>query len=201
MNGDNPEEVAAQAALATAENEQREETGEVVLSNGVKLRLQTIPPLLLEHVRSQVPVPKVPIFRNPDKGRDEENPNDPDYLIAMEGYHSTLGMAVVNLLLLMGVKVDKTPRGFPKPDSDGWVEDLKLIGVKVPDSENGRKLMWLRGVALVSSADVSLLIPKLLRLHGMAEEDVALAAESFPSDVEGRSNTNGAAPQSGEDGD
>ncbi len=200
MTGDNPEDVAAKVAVATAETEQQEETGEIVLSNKIKLRVGAVPPLLLNQVRTQIPPPKVPTFFNADKQRDEENPNDPGYEATLQEYYATIGMAVVDLLLLKGVEILRVPKGIPKWDSSDWHEDLAFVGLKVPESENGRRLVWLRSIALATQADVSLLMSKLFRMHGISEEDVAVAAESFRGQAEGGPDRNGTAPQPGKDG-
>lgn len=201
MTGDSPEDVAAQAAVATAETEQQEETGEIVLSNKIKLSVGAVPPLLLNQVRTQILPPKVPVFFNEDKQRDEENPNDPGYEGALQEYYATIGMAVVDLLLLKGVEILRVPRGIPKWDSSEWHEDLSFVGITVPESENGRRLVWLRSIALATQEDVSLLMSKLFRMHGISEEDVAIAAESFRGQTAGGVDRNGTTPQSGKDRD
>jgi hypothetical protein len=201
MTGDNPEDVAAKAAVATAETEQQEETGEITLSNKIKLRVGAVPPLLLNQVRTQISPPKIPTFFNEDKQRDEENPNDPGYEGALQEYYSTIGMAVVDLLLLKGVEILRVPRGIPKWDSSEWHEDLSFVGIKVPSSDNGKRLVWLRSIALATGADVSLLMSKLFRMHGISEEDVAVAAESFRGQAKGRADRNGTASQPSKDGD
>jgi len=175
-------EVAVEAAARAIESTKEDELNEITLSNGIKLSSKPIPPLLLTRAGAEVPRPQVPTAYLEDKGREEPNPDDPDYIQALQKYQMDLGEAATNVSLVVGTKIEHVPEELSHPDDEDWVQDLEAAGLQLKiDTEPARKLAWLRYYALSTVRDYNKTLNFIGRRAGLKEEDVAKAAESFPS--------------------
>lgn len=92
----------------------------VTLSTGVRVKLHVVTGSTMQSVLDRLEPPKVPVFHNKDLGRDDENPNDPDYKIALENYMDERNRAVVDALLIWGVELVD-----PVPTDGFWMKGLK----------------------------------------------------------------------------
>ena len=184
-NGPEPAVGVAQAAFDAAVRASDPPTltnNRVTLSNGVVLGVRPVPPLAIRQAVLNVPKPPVPVTFLEDKGREEENPNDPEYLEALAAYRDATGQAALNVLLLMGTKLESLPEGLCGPDGDEWLGDLEFLGLTI-DKENprARYLAWLQFYAIPSNADITRALEGPAKAAGVAEGDVAAAIESFRS--------------------
>src|SRR5688572_31752980 len=75
---------------------------EFELSNGIVLELRPIPPHLLSAVNGSFQLPDAPKIWIEEKGREEENPNDPNYLKEVSRIADEQENAVNNLVLGVG---------------------------------------------------------------------------------------------------
>lgn len=157
---------------------------EVITSRGIKLILHPVPPMLIQEVNQQFPQPKIPTWFNEEKGREEENINDPLYMELVNKVNFDRGMVMVDVLL-SGVTIDKVPDGMEKVEDDGWEYYLELVGRKASQSKIPRTIQWLKYYAL-DNTDLTNVRDKVLRISGgTLEVDVEQATDTFPSD-EGR---------------
>ncbi len=67
----------------------------LTLSNGVVLRLKSVPAFLAAQFTRKIQRPKPPRQFIERLGREEENPDHPDYLEALEKYATDLRMAYI----------------------------------------------------------------------------------------------------------
>lgn len=144
--------------------------GVVTLSTGIRARLIPVAASLIDEVRARVPVPKVPVWHNPDSDRDEENPNDPAYVRAVDEYTRALGTAAIDAMLMFGVElVDGLP------DDGKWLKKLKRLGIEV-DAADPDELEF------AYKKYVALALPDMAQLgeqSGIARAAVDRAARSF----------------------
>lgn len=153
---------------------------EVVLTSGVKVRLVSVPSMLLLQLTRQLQEPEVPMWHNPDKDRDEPNPMDPAYIKAVENYKADMGQLTTRAYLANGVKVlEPLPEDkYPEQD-DSWIEGLEYIGIDVPKNGLGRYVAWLQ-YHILGDADLTDILTGIAVAGGVVtEEQVQQAAESF----------------------
>jgi len=155
------------AVLTVARQQQTDDI--IVLSTGYRARIVPVAPTLLQQVSAQFKEPPVPTWHNPDKGRDEPNPNDPDYLRTVQEVNEQRGLAVMDALILFGVElVDPIPE-------DGWENKLRYLGIEVDTNDPlARELAFKKYVA-VGNADLM----EITRRAGITEEAVQEAAQMF----------------------
>lgn len=175
---DNP----SPAVTAKKERAARHETV-VTFSTGVRARLIPVAASLITDVTGRVEDPPVPIWHNPEKDRDEENPNDPAYTRALERADMRRGLAAVDAMVLFGVELID---GLPEDDT--WLTNLKhmqrlghldLSGYDLEDPVD-REFLYKRYIA-VSSPDLQ----RVMAMSGLRQEDIARAERSFRGNGEG----------------
>lgn len=156
---------------------------ELTTSVGVVLEVYNPPAMALRDKQRQLEKakPKVPVVYLESKGREEENPNDPDYIQAMNDFNEQLGLELYNAAVLLCVKVKMVPAGVTECDDDSWVEDFEVIGMPIPNGR-ARYLAWIKYIAAPAASDMAAIENAITRAAGVAEEDVAEAAASFPSE-------------------
>ena len=108
-----------QNAAVLVAKEKREYLSDEFVVQGVNVRLVSVPLGLIQDAQSHLREPKVPIWHNETKNRDEENPNDPDYLDAVEKYKTDLNTAAIDTFVMFGIEIDKLP------DDDAWLKKLQ----------------------------------------------------------------------------
>lgn len=204
MNEFSPETV--RAAAAVPEVSESKEPRLLTLSNGIQLKMRSIPPLLYNTAANSIKAPEVPKVYIKDDERFEDNPNDPDYLQAVTAYTLAQRLVMLNLMFLRGTEIVSIPDGLPRPEDDEWIENLeadaKIIGfaLEIPRANSReRYLSWMRLFALANAEDLAKAEVAVMRAS-LTEEEVAEAAETFRS-VQERPADNGTAdPDNGENG-
>lgn len=152
----------------------------LLLSNGIRVRLQPVPPYLLGHVAEQVPMPSVPTFFNEDKGTEEENPSDPDYQNRVNEALQERVVLMLDALYMRGIEVVSVPQHIPAIEDDAWIEDAEELGIKgIPREGRKRRLAWFKMVALTTSYDINHVTNIIMRLIGLSEEDVLKQLDLF----------------------
>lgn len=96
--------------------------GIITLAQGVRVRLLPVSGALTDDVRARIKYPRVPTVHNESKGRDEENPLDPDYLDAMRETNARRGTAYWDALVTFGIELVD---GLPADDT--WLRKLQLM--------------------------------------------------------------------------
>jgi hypothetical protein len=177
----NIDQEALESAVEIAEvAEEPLQLDRITLSNGIVLKLKSVPPFLARQAVISLQRPKPPRVFLEDKGREEENPNDPVYLDELRLYEARSIEVGVNVMLLTGTEVQEIPNGCYGPEDDGWLENLEALDVVVErEKPRARYLAWLRYYALQSTLDITRVTAALGRRVGLSEEEVAASADSF----------------------
>jgi hypothetical protein len=166
----------------------------------VVLRFKPVPSLAIREAAMRIEAPAVPTVHIEDKGRDEENPNDPAYKWAVAEFEAARAMVANDVILLLGNEIESVPEDVAAIQDQSWIEDLQAVGIEF-DAENraARKLAWLKFYVLRTDADSLKALMGPMRSAGVGEVDVAKAMDSF-RDREERSADNGAGLPDGGDG-
>lgn len=153
----------------------------ITLGNGVILELKPVPPIAIREAAMQSSPPVVPRVFIEDKGREEENPNDPGYLRALQRYAFEQLYRATDVIMLMGTGLKYCPPTVFNIDSDEWVEQLQALSIEIPPFTNkyARYLAWLRLYAITSELEVGFILGKVTALSGVTELEVQRAAASF----------------------
>lgn len=157
-------------AVQVAEQRARSATADpVILSTGVRARIRAVSSSLIAEVAMRVPDPDIPRWLNPDKGREEENPNDPEYLRALTQANILRNQAAADAAIMFGVELVE-----PLPE-DGWDFKLRLIGIEVPEDPIGREFAYKKYVAVgvLDMLDIQ-------RAAGVSQMEAASALQAFP---------------------
>ncbi len=141
-----------------------------VLSTGVRCRILPVSGSLIDEVTTRLKDPTIPIWHNPDKDTDEENPSDPSYLAALAKVQHDRTMAAIDAMILFGVElVDGLP------EDKLWLKKLKFLGIQVDEADPfSVKFAYLKYVA-VGASD----LPAILSRTGIAPQDVEAAVSTF----------------------
>lgn len=163
---------------------------EVTLSSGAVVRAKRVPDNLLLAWQRQHQTPKPPIVTIEQEGRRprrEENPNDPDYLQAVETYQIEVAAAMTDFIHLTGMEIVSLPEGMkPFEEDDEWEEELEAVGLTVPAGKASRRLLWIRYKVAPSSDDLSLISSVYSQaVQDVDEEEVAIKEEQFPGEAGG----------------
>lgn len=192
------EELEAISAVSRAVNKvtRNGRFAELELSNGIILALKPVPPLLLQAINNEFVQPPPPKIYMEEKGREEENPNDPEYLKLLEKLAAEQELAVNDMVLGVGTSVKSIPEGMYPPESDDWIPQVKFAAklankeLEMDISDPVRRyLYWLRFYAMETSADVIFARTLPLQLTGIREGEVEEVMESFRGLPERGSNT------------
>lgn len=165
--------------VASGQGEQEE----VTLSTGVRVRLHPVSSSLVEEMKAAIPMPPVPVVYIEAKDREEENPNDPRYIDAVEEVNRKRGDAILDALLIFGVELLD---GLP--EDKVWLKQLRLL--------ERRGTLNLSGFDLEDDFDLEFLYKKYVAvagtdlriisgLHGFAPMEVARARATFLGDEAG----------------
>jgi len=162
--------------VETAKEEKRKGTI-TELSTGIRAILKPVPASLMQSVASKIKDPKVPIKYNEEKGREEPDEFDTDYLEALNEANMRRAEASLDTMAMFGIElVDGLPEG------DRWIKELRLmeklgnIDLSNFDLEDeiDREFVYKRYIALGSDDLV-----KIGRLTGISQEDIESADKSF----------------------
>lgn len=166
---------AKEAVLEVAKRLDESESIEVTLTTGARVTLHPVSPSLIQDVQAAIENPPVPTFWNENKERDEENPNSPAYLAALEHVQAQRIRAILDAEVMFGVELEE---GFEVPDK--WVSRLKLLADRhgMPFDENDpADVEFSYKKAGMSDTHFAL----LSRLSGISEEDLDQFRDLFRS--------------------
>lgn len=150
---------------------------------GALLRLKKVNKLIVAEASKKIRMPKVPIWMNPDKGREEENPNDPDYLESVQNAKIEQGMLIYSIYLAYGTEVISLPASIDPLDSTDWSDELSMIaGIDIPNVGRSRYVAWMK-YKVIDDEEMNILITRIMRVSGaIKEEDVQKVMDSFRGD-------------------
>lgn len=150
------------------------------LSTGVIVKLGNVSPATLTDAQSRIEYPPIPIWFNPDKDREEENPQHPDYIAACNHIDQLRAVALMDTLALLGIELVE---GLPEDDK--WLRQLKqldrfghidLSGFDLEDDLD-QEFLYKKHIAL-GQTDWQL----MFQLAGVDEAAVAAAEATFQGD-------------------
>lgn len=162
-----------------AEKKARGEDNIITLPTGERAKLMPVSATLISEVTSHIKEPEVPTWFDENKQREVPNPNDPDYLKAVEAADRARGLASLDALIMFGVTLLD---GMPEDDS--WLNKLKFM--------ERRGQLDLSSFDLKDPLDKEFLYKRFIavpvyiatrvgQLSGVSDEEVLKAEESFPS--------------------
>lgn len=169
------ENVSENPAVQVAK-QQKTGAGIHVTRTGIRVKIRAFPEMLARRAVLAIKDPPVPVYFNEDKGREEPNPHDPDYLAAKEEAEQRRGDAGIDAALLFGVELLD-----PLPDNDLWLKKLAYLNIEIdPTDALSVELAYLKYVAFSSSDDLSVLTGQV----SVTEAGVAEELATFPGDTE-----------------
>jgi len=175
-------------AIELAKQERNEDKNILTLSSGVKVRIKPVSGWLIDDVVNRVKNPRIPTWYNPDREREEDNPNDPQYLADMSDARDQRMNAMLDTVVLFGMElVDGMP------EDEGWLHKLqrleKLGHIDLSaydlDDEVDREFVYKRRFAISNATDLITVRQRC----SVSEGDVAKATDSFPGDGEGNADS------------
>lgn len=157
---------------------------EHITFRGIRLKLSPIPSVLVQEVARKYPNPRPPVVFIEEKGREEENPNDPEYLNRLAEANYQRSIVILNVFL-SGLEIVSIPDNLQKVEDTGWEEVVREIAnIEIPAGGFGRRLAWFKYYAFTDD-DLIRVRDKITRLSGIVlEEDVKEAEESFRDNEE-----------------
>jgi len=160
-----------------------ERPDEIALSSGAVVKPIEIPDMLIQMLYAQFPAPKAPMVEIHSGGKHwtQENPDDPRYAETLAERDRTLSAAMINLVLLRGMKVLVLPEDAPALEDTGWEEEMAAMGMAVPETGTARRLIWIKRFIVTRSLDLATIQTAALELSGATEEAVQEAMERFRS--------------------
>ncbi len=165
--------------------------------NGLKLRLtpEQVAPMGIYDAAAKHPDPPVPLYRNPDTGHSEPNPDDPAYKQGIQLARERRSWAATRAMIIMGTELVAPPAGAPGPDAIDWERLAAVRDVPAPVSRFDRYEMWLRYYGFTRDinaadglAEFAKLVVYLAEAAGVTLEGVAAVVATF-RDSEGRGAT------------
>lgn len=158
--------------------------GLIVLSTGVILKTKRVPNMLFAELMKRHTRPLPPRILDRDRGREIENPNDPEYVARLEAWQSELTLDMTDAMIGMGTAIYSLPKGFPTVDSEEWLEPLRVLNFDPGDNKVARYLLWVKYVAGPSDEDVNKLLTGVGSASGVTEVAVADALDQFRDSAE-----------------
>jgi hypothetical protein len=162
--------------VALEKAKENKTNGYVELTTGYMGKITPVGATLVDEVVSSIEDPEVPVIFDEDKGREIENPNDPQYLRALEKAEYQRSLAAIDAMLLFGLELESIP------EDDKWLKKLKYLEKKGlidlseydMDDELDREFVFTKYIA-VGTQDLM----KIGREAGLNSADVEKAARTF----------------------
>lgn len=156
-------------------------------ANGLKLRLKRVSQMIIADANRRLKPPKPPVTWNPDKERNEENPQHPDYIEALSYYRFDTAMLAMRVYFILGTEVEYLPRDIEPVDSTVWSDAILAADAEaeIPESGPRRYLAWLKLYALPDEDQARLLNAIIGAGNGTLEAQVVEAQNSFRNNSRG----------------
>ena len=155
----------------------------ILLSSGYWVRIRPVSAHLIDGAQAQVKDPEIPSVYIEEKGRSEENPNDPVYLRALERVDIDRSLAATDAMILFGVELineDESP--FELPPDDVWLAKLQLLEKKgvfslaeFDLSDELDKEFAFKKLVVITAVD----LPLIAMANGVQGADIENALDTF----------------------
>jgi len=165
---------------------------EYVNTKGIKVILTAIPPFILTSIAKEIPVIPRPMYKTKTVAGDE-----------LEFYHDETTLTTEDEKKMWATYVERKEErdsevnqrindaavafGMDLDDWSGmtqWLANRKLIGFKVPETEEEARFLYKKEWVLNSYVDVENVVKTVMELTGPSEEEISDMKESFPGKVE-----------------
>lgn len=180
----------------------------ITLSNGRKLTVQPINPLLLKRVNDATgdkPLP--PTYESPTAGgdieinyhdettlqTDEEKAAWKVYEAKLAEWNTARNQRFMRILFSRGVKLDLDAAAL-----DRWLREMKYLGVEVPEGDPDepevyieQQVMYVETEMIGHPNDMMTIMKEVMTLSGVDEAEVAAATKLFRGEVEGQTDNAG----------
>lgn len=187
------DDASAVVALAKNQAKQAKQGTPIELSTGLGYAVfKPVSTVLITESLATVKDPPVPVWLNEEKGREEENPNHPDYLKALEEAAIKRSNRVIDAIVMFGVTMtDEDGNPVDLPEDASWLRKLQFLSKRGGVDLEGFDLkddfdldfLYKRYVALGQSE-----LAIMTRMSGISEEDITRAEDSFPGNAQQRTN-------------
>lgn len=147
------------------------------LSSGVIVEAKQLPVGYGANIarQHQAKKPKPPRLFVPELGREEENPDDPDYLDALRQWQLEFAMSSLNLAMAFGIEVKFIPEGLMTHTSPEFKAMLSFLG----DDASLPFVKWLQLVAAPTLEDLTAISNLPGFQVGVQEAGVQAEVETF----------------------
>lgn len=157
--------------------------GIIQFSTGYYVRITSVSASIIEEAQASVEYPEVPKWYNENAKREEENPNHPDYLKALEEVEKQKTMMAIDAMILFGVDVvDEEGNDYVIDTNDKWFKRLRLmikrgmINADNVDMDDELDVEWMfKKYIVVGAPDLEL----VAKASSLSEEDVREASITF----------------------
>jgi len=154
----------------------------LTLANRGVIRPKALPDLMVQKLARQFKRPEPPMITIEKGGKtwQEPNPSDPKYLADIEERKIVLGDAFIDLTMLAGFEIVQLPPGVkPMEKDEEWEEELKAVGIEVPEGRIEKRLLWMRYRIFQQASDLERLRVAVERLGSVDESEIKTAEELF----------------------
>jgi len=148
---------------------------QMTLESGVVIKLRGVSSEAFRRALSTIDKPTVPTVTLKD-GASEENPNDPDYKVAMDNWAFKVTEMFPKICIALGVHIVSTPDDMYPIDSDGWISEMASIGVTVDTSNDIARASDYKILYALSGTDWNRLALEVMKMGGTMEASIAEAA-------------------------
>jgi hypothetical protein len=171
-----------------AKERKEEEELIVTLIGGIRAKVLPVPASLIDEVASRIEEPKVPVWHNEEKGRDEPNPSDPAYIKELAEVERQKGLAAIDALAMFGLELIDPIQTLDEEGNEAtWLKKLRFMGTKglfdldEYDLDNPMELeyLWKRYIGVDTNV-----LSRISRTSGITQEEVTEAEKSFQRNKE-----------------
>jgi len=157
----------------------------ILLSTNHWAWLRPVSASIISEAQTSISSPPVPKWFNEDKDREEENPNDPAYQLALLNAEAERNNVGIESMIMFGVDLcDSEGTLLEAPPEGEWLGKLKymerkkMLDLSEYNLDDDFDVMFLyKKYIAVSAMD----IPLISAASGVSEEDISDALASFPA--------------------
>lgn len=180
----------------------------ITLSNGKKLTVQSIPPLLMQRINDNMPdKPQPPTYEAKTAGddveiiphnattltTDEDKAAWAEYQARLAEWNAEQSKRFLRAFFSRGIKIDLDAAALEQ-----WSREMTYLGVKVPQGDPNdpevyieRQVLYIETEYISSGDDMVTIMREIMRLTGVDEGEVAAATRLFQRSVEGDGDNSG----------